>query len=219
MQQRDKPATRMNRKQRRAQLIEVALDVFATHGFAQTTMDNIADQASVSKPVLYQHFANKRDLYFTIIDLQLNDLHQAITSRMQSVDPAAKDAGEQRVYQAVYGVFAFTSDPRGLYRLILDTSMDNPEEITTRKDQFLDEMVEFISPYLLNNSVLDPASSQFITGGIASTVIELACRWAEDHNAKTSSSKSIPLELAVSTTYRFVAHGALGFVLANNPTA
>src|SRR5699024_1192745 len=129
----------------------------------------------------YQHFHNKRDLYFTLIDVELDALRDTVTSRMEAVDPEADDADEQRVYQAVYGVFEFTSDPRGLYKLILDTTMDDPAELDQRKNQFLDELVDFISPYLLDTSTLSATSSQFVAGGIASAVIYMAIRWAEHY--------------------------------------
>lgn len=215
----EKPATRMPREQRRNQLIEVALDVFAKHGYSQTTMDDIAGHAEVSKPVLYQHFENKRHLYFTLIDLQFEFLRNLITSRMEAVDPETETADEQTAYGAVYGVFEFTSDPRGHYRLILDTSIENPTELESRKSQFLDELAEYISPYLLDNSILDPVSSRFITSGIVSAVMYLACRWAEEHHSDQTSQDNIPLETAVQNTYRFVAHGAIGFDLSNNPSA
>lgn len=214
-----KSATRMTREQRRAQLIDVALDIFAQHGYAQTTMEEVALHASVTKPVLYQHFHNKRDLYFTLIDVELDALRDAVTSRMEAVDPEADDADEQRVYQAVYGVFEFTSDPRGLYKLILDTTMDNPAELERRKNQFLDELVDFISPYLLENSTLSATSSQFVTGGIASAVIYMAIRWAEHYANDESYQQDLPLKTAVGNAFRFIAHGAIGFDLSNNPSA
>lgn len=219
MSNHEKSGGRMSREQRRAQLIDVALDVFAERGFAQTTMDEIASQAAVSKPVLYQHFQNKRDLYFTLIDSQFQTLRNAVTSRMKSVDPKAANADEQTAYQAVYGVFEFTSEPRGHYRLLLDTSMEDPVELDRRKERFLDELVDFISPYILEHSILDTASARFITGGIASAVMYLACRWAAEHRNASPDDRSIPVEVAVEHTYRFIAHGAIGFDLSNNPSA
>lgn len=213
---------RMPRHQRRAQLIDVALDVFANHGFAQTTMEEIARQAAVSKPVLYQHFDNKQDLYFTLLDLQYETLRERVTTRMQAVDSAAHDADEQTAYQAVYGVFEFTSEPRGLYRLILDTSMEDSQELETRREQFLTELVDFISPYLQrHSSLLDETSSKFLTGGIITVVLNLACRWAEDYREEDSDhgQESIVLKTAVEHTYRLVAHGVLGFDRTNNPSA
>lgn len=214
------PSTsRMPRNKRRAQLIDVALDVFAEHGYAHTTMDEVAQQANVSKPVLYQHFQNKRDLYFTLVDFQLQTLRDLVTCRMESVDPDSDTADEQVAYQAVYGVFEFTSEPRGHYRLILDSSMENPAELATYKERFLDDLVKFVSPYILDHSILTPASAHFVTSGIASAVMYLACRWADDNREHESTEHNISLETAVDNTFRFVAHGAIGFDLSNNPSA
>lgn len=210
---------RLPRDQRRAQLIDVALDVFAEHGYAQTTMDDVAQQAAVSKPVLYQHFANKRDLFFTLIDGQLDTLRTRITTAMQTVDPDSPTADEEVAYQAVHGVFEFTADPRGHYRLLLDTSMDNPHELEERMEHFLNELVEVVSPYILDNSILDADSSRFITRGIASSVLFLATRWAEEYRGQHPTHPNIPLDTAVEHTCRFVAYGAIGFDLSNNPPA
>lgn len=209
--------TRMPRDKRRAQLIDVAMDVFAQTGYAQTTMDEIAQRAAVSKPVLYQHFKNKRDLFFTLIDHQFDTLRDTVTARMLTVDPEADTADEDTAYQAVRGVYDFVADPRGLYRLLLDTSMDEPEELEARKEEFVSQMVEVVSPYIFDNSILDVNSSKFVTRGIASVVMFLATRWAEEHAPGRGTGAPIPLETALEHTVRFVAYGAIGFDLSNNP--
>ena len=213
------PQTRLPRDQRRAQLIDVALDVFAERGYAQTTMDDIAQRAAVSKPVLYQHFANKRDLFFTLIDSQLDTLRNRITSAIQTVDPDSPTADEDIAYRAVLGVFEFTANPRGHYRLLLDTSMDNPNELEERVEHFLSELVEFVSPYILDNSILDVDCSRFITRGIASSVLFMATRWAEEYCGQTATHPNIPLDTAVEHTCRFVAYGSIGFDVSNHPPA
>ncbi len=54
--------------QRRSQILDVARSVLAQHGYHGTTMTDIADAAGVTKPVLYQHFASKRELYRTVLE-------------------------------------------------------------------------------------------------------------------------------------------------------
>lgn len=208
---------RLPRDQRRSQLIDVALDVFAENGYAQTTMDDIAQRAGVSKPVLYQHFRNKRSLFFTLLDQQLALLHDRITTAMQTVDQSAPDADEQVTYQAVQALFEFHADPRRLYRLLDDTSMEDPEELQSRVEGFLAELVKFVSPYMLDNSILEPAGSEFVTRGIAATVFFMATCWAQQHHGEHATSPRIPLDEAVGHTCRFVAFGATGFDLSNNP--
>ncbi len=50
---------RMPRSARRAQLLDSALEVFVASGYHAAAMDDIAERAGVSKPVLYQHFPGK----------------------------------------------------------------------------------------------------------------------------------------------------------------
>jgi AcrR family transcriptional regulator len=64
-----KPRTgRMPRNARRAQLLDSALGVFVAQGYHAAAMDDIADRAGVSKPVLYQHFPGKLELYLALLD-------------------------------------------------------------------------------------------------------------------------------------------------------
>ncbi len=58
---------RLPAAQRRAQLLDAALRVFGEQGFHLASMNDIADAAGVTKPVLYQHFSSKRDLYLEVL--------------------------------------------------------------------------------------------------------------------------------------------------------
>src|SRR5438309_5302223 len=61
-------ASRLPAARRRRQLLDVALEVFATNGFHRTSMEEVAEAAGVTKPVLYQHFGSKRELYLELLD-------------------------------------------------------------------------------------------------------------------------------------------------------
>jgi AcrR family transcriptional regulator len=69
---------RLTAEQRRQQLFAVALDLFAQRGYRATTMDDIAERAGVTKPLLYQHFSSKRALYLELVDSIAQDLLTAI---------------------------------------------------------------------------------------------------------------------------------------------
>src|SRR5208283_210235 len=60
---------RLTADARRRQLFDVALSLFAEHGYAATTMDDIAEAAGVTKPLVYQHFDSKRALYLELLDV------------------------------------------------------------------------------------------------------------------------------------------------------
>jgi AcrR family transcriptional regulator len=73
---------RMTASQRRSQLVDVAKEVFAEHGYDGTSVEEIAARASVSKPVVYEHFGGKEGIYAVIVDRESARLLEMITSRL-----------------------------------------------------------------------------------------------------------------------------------------
>ena len=59
---------RLPREERRAQVLRAAREVFVAQGYHTAAMDDIAERAGVSKPVLYQHVPGKLDLYVALLD-------------------------------------------------------------------------------------------------------------------------------------------------------
>lgn len=92
-----RPAKRLSADLRRQQLLEVALKLFASRGFNATTMDDIAEAAGVTKPLLYQHFDSKRALYLELVD-------SVAQSLLEAIGKAVAEAGGPR--QQVEGGFA-----------------------------------------------------------------------------------------------------------------
>ena len=79
-------ARRLTAGQRRHQLFAVALELFAQRGYRATTMDHIADAAGVTKPLLYQHFSCKRDLYLELVDSIAQEVLTAIRGAVMRAD-------------------------------------------------------------------------------------------------------------------------------------
>ncbi len=77
---------RLTAEQRRHQLFAVSLELFAQRGYRATTMDDIAEAAGVTKPLLYQHFSSKRALYLELVDAIARDLLAAIGSAVMEAE-------------------------------------------------------------------------------------------------------------------------------------
>src|SRR5215469_2739183 len=77
---------RLTAEQRRRQLFAVALELFAQRGYRSTTMDDIAEAAGVTKPLLYQHFSSKRALYLELVDTIAVDLLTEIRKAVMKAD-------------------------------------------------------------------------------------------------------------------------------------
>ena len=89
--------TRLPRPARRKQLLEAAQEVFVAQGYHAAAMDDIAERAGVSKPVLYQHFPGKLDLYLALLDVHcdaiINRMRTAMSSRSRfRMYPEARNA-------------------------------------------------------------------------------------------------------------------------------
>lgn len=83
----ERPRVRMSGLERRAQLIRVGRSVFAEKGFEATTVEEIADRAKVSKPVVYEHFGGKEGLYAVIVDREVSHLLESITRALTAEHP------------------------------------------------------------------------------------------------------------------------------------
>jgi AcrR family transcriptional regulator len=87
---------RMTGQERREQLLGVARTLFAERGFEAATVEEIADRAGVSKPVVYEHFGGKEGIYAVVVDREVRALTDRITSALDAEHPrlAAEQAAE-----------------------------------------------------------------------------------------------------------------------------
>src|SRR3954466_6851190 len=126
-------ANRLPAARRRRQLLGVALEVFAAHGFHATSMDEVATAAGVTKPVLYQHFPSKRALYVELLEDVGNQL---LTQLASATDRAT--TGRQRVEEGFGAYFRFVDENRSAFRLLFGASVRNDPEFAAVADRFVD---------------------------------------------------------------------------------
>ena len=82
----DRPvrAARMTGQERREQLLAVARSLFAEKGFEGTSVEEIAARATVSKPVVYEHFGGKEGIYAVVVDREVEALLTSLTSALST---------------------------------------------------------------------------------------------------------------------------------------
>lgn len=115
------PQQRLPREQRRDQLVGVARSVFATRGYRTTSMDMIAEAAGVSKPVLYQHFASKHDLYLALIDASASHLDSAVETALNSTDDP-----REKVRSTFRSYFDFVVSHREEFVILFNSDVYEP---------------------------------------------------------------------------------------------
>ena len=98
---------RMPRTARRAQLLESALEVFVAQGYHAAAMDDIAEKAGVSKPVLYQHFPGKLELYLALLDQSCDTIIEACNAAL-----ARTDDNKMRVTATMHVFYDYVASAR-----------------------------------------------------------------------------------------------------------
>lgn len=105
-------SVRLPAAERRDQLLATALETFADKGFHGTSMNEIAEAAGVTKPVLYQHFASKRELYFELLNAVGADLMTRIAAATTDQPP------QTQVERAMAAYFRWVSDDHDAFTLL-----------------------------------------------------------------------------------------------------
>lgn len=121
------PAARLPAARRRQQLLEAALAVFGDQGFHLASMNDVAEAAGVTKPVLYQHFRSKRDLYRELLDEVGNELLESITK----ATTAARTPHEQ-VQLGFEAYVRFVAAKEPAFRVLFGGGTRRDEEFAAR---------------------------------------------------------------------------------------
>lgn len=141
--------TRMPRDQRRIQLLDAASEVFASKGYHAAAMDDIADAAGVSKPVLYQHFPSKLDLYLALLDQSCERLVEVVEGAL-----ASTDANADRVIATVAAFYEFVSSESGDFRFIFESDLTGDRAVQQRLSQVNAEISDAIAEVIAEDTAL-----------------------------------------------------------------
>ena len=104
---------RLSAPARREQILDVAVRVFALNGFHSTSMNDVADAAGVTKPVLYQHFESKQDLYRALLEEAGSRLRSAITDAV-----VGTTSGKQQTELGFKAYFRWVADDHDAFLLL-----------------------------------------------------------------------------------------------------
>jgi AcrR family transcriptional regulator len=136
-------APRLSATARREQLLDVALEVFAERGFHETSMNDVAERAGVTKPVLYQHFQSKRELYQALLDEVAARMWNAISNATSGVTD-----GRRRTELGFRAYFRWVADDQAAFKLLYDSSASRDEEFSRARRGVTGVMVRAVGPLI-----------------------------------------------------------------------
>jgi len=170
-----KTSVRMPREQRREQVLDAARATFVAHGYHATGMDDIAERAGVSKPVLYQHFPGKLDLYLALLDSGIDDLLTAMESALQSTTD-----NKIRVQATVAAYFDFVDDPQGAYRLVFESDLTNEPAVRERVERVEKALGQEIANVIAADTGLRDDEALLLGRGLQGMAHVAARSWLRD---------------------------------------
>jgi AcrR family transcriptional regulator len=164
-------AVRMPKDQRRVQLLDAANDVFTTRGYHASAMDDIAEAAGVSKPVLYQHFSSKLDLYLALLDRSCERLVEVVSDSLASTQDNA-----ERVTAAIGAFYDFVSSARGEFRFVFESDLTGDTAVQQRLWQVNDEIADAIADVIATDTALPRSQAKLLAISMVG-MAQVSARW------------------------------------------
>lgn len=168
------PKNRLPRDERRSQLLNAALEVFTQAGYHSAPMDEIADRAGVSKPVLYQHFPSKLELYLAVLDLHIDSLLFEIQKAVSSTHD-----NSERVNAATTAYFDFINREGEAFRLLFESDMTVEPKVRERLNRMTYDCAAAFSAIISVETGLSKELSMMLATGLIGNVQSAARHWLE----------------------------------------
>lgn len=197
---------RLPREERRAQVLSAAREVFVAQGYHTAAMDDIAERAGVSKPVLYQHFPGKLDLYVALLDEGIAVLLDTLRSALE-----ATTDNKQRVRGAIAAYFAFVDDPDGAYRLVFESDLTNEPAVRYRVEAADDACSLMLGRVISEDTGLSAVQAELLASGLLGMAQIAARRWLRE---EPRMARDAAVDLIAGLGWR----GIGGFPLSHPPT-
>ena len=193
------PLARLSRDERRAQLLGAALEVFVINGYHGAAMDEIAEAAKVSKPVLYQHFPSKRELYVALLENHLAALELMLLTALNSTTD-----NKLRVQATMKAYFQFVANDDQAYRLVFESDLVNDHDVSLRLEKFNSGFADALGAVIAEDTLLDPLAATLLGRALAGMAQVSARYWLE-------ANGDLDLEVASDLVYRLAWRGISRF--------
>ncbi|GAA2210010.1 MULTISPECIES: TetR/AcrR family transcriptional regulator [Nonomuraea] len=191
--------TRLPRLARRRQLLSAAQEVFVENGYHAAAMDEIAERAGVSKPVLYQHFPGKLELYLALLDLHVDDMVNRCREAL-----ASTHENKLRVQATFSAFFDFVSSQGEAFRLVFESDLRNVAPVRQRVERSLRECAEMVSELIQEDTGCTSDEAHLLGVGLVGMAEVSARYWV-------TTQGSIPKDAAEQLMARLAWRGISGF--------
>ncbi|WP_285595996.1 TetR/AcrR family transcriptional regulator [Kineosporia sp. NBRC 101731] len=196
--------TRLPRTARRSQLLGAAREVFVAQGYHAAAMDEIAERAGVSKPVLYQHFPGKRDLYLALIEQHSAEVVECLRGAIEGTTD-----NKMRVAGAMGAFFDFIDRENESFRLIFESDLTNDPDVRARVESVNEQCGRMVAELIHEESGLPWPECELIGMGLSGMAHVAARYWLQ-------KGRQMPREEAVRLLAGITWRGIAAIPLQEN---
>ena len=196
--------TRLPRLARRRQLLDAAMEVFVARGYHAAAMDEIADRAGVSKPVLYQHFPGKQELYLALLDESVDRLIEAVAAALRSTAD-----NRQRVNATFAAYYEYIAEHTGTFRLVFESDLTSEPAVRERLEAADQRCADMISQVIKEDAGLADDEAHLLSIGLLGMAQVSARYWL-------NTVGTIPREAAEQLVARLAWRGISGWPRATD---
>jgi AcrR family transcriptional regulator len=193
----------MPRKARRAQLLDSALEVFVAQGYHAAAMDDIAERAGVSKPVLYQHFPGKLELYLALLEQAADRIIDATREALASTQD-----NKMRVLATMQVFYDYVANAQGAFRLVFESDLTNEPLVRAQVDRVTDVCAAEVTKVIHEDTGLSDEASRLLAVSLVGVAQFSARYWLDTGGTLDQSAAA---QLVASLAWR----GISGFPLTD----
>jgi AcrR family transcriptional regulator len=166
--------TRLPRSARRVQLLDAAREVFVSQGYHAAAMDDIAERAGVSKPVLYQHFPGKFELYLALLDEGSERLVETVREALESTSD-----NKLRVNATIAAYYDFVDGNGGAFRLVFESDLTSQDQVRERVDSTNRRCADLVTKVIAEDAGLSAHESHLLAVGLIGLAQVSARSWLD----------------------------------------
>lgn len=192
---------RLPREARRAQLLDAATEVFTTRGYYSSSMDDIAETAGVSKPVLYQHFASKLELYLALVDQACEELTAHVTAALET-----QDRGADRVVATMAAFYNYVSESSRQFRFVFESDLTGERQVRDRIWQVHDELSDAVAQVITTDTDVAAKPAKLLAISLVGIAEVSARYWV-----RNSTDEQLSLAEATDLVSTLAWRGIRGF--------
>jgi AcrR family transcriptional regulator len=185
----------MRGPERREQLLQVARRVFAESGYHSVTMDHVAAAAGVTKPILYDHFPSKRDLYRALLEADLATLRSEIRTAIEN-----SRGNRERIRASFQAYFDFVDREGQGFRLLMQEAVGQEADFRDMVAVFRDDVLRQVTDVIVRESrgSLDRTEAEDVALGL----IGMAEQVAQHETGRSPAERKRTVDTLVRLAWR-----------------